>query len=79
MGVFEFVKTINISVVLTRRHIICYVHIPPGVVVVNAVPSVVGQRTVIGCAVNNITRDVLTTTEGSEEIGKIVTYAFMCA
>ena len=79
MGTFKFLKTIKSSVILSCRHIICYIYIPPGGVVVDAVPGVGGKRMIVGCTVNNIARDVLTAAEGGEEIGEVVADPFMGA
>ena len=76
MRAFEFMKTINIFVVLTRGHIICYVHIPPGAVIVDTVPSVVSGA-VVRSSVHHIARDILASAEGGEEIGEVVADPFM--
>ena len=79
MGTFKLMKTIYFSVILTRRHIICYIHIPPGIVIIDAVPSMVLCGTIIGRAVHDVARDVLATAEGGEEVGEIVTDTFIGA
>lgn len=76
MGAFKFADTINASFVLVCGNIIRHIYIPPGAVIVDAVPGVVGQRTVIGRAVYDVAGDVLATAEGGEEIGKIIADTF---
>ena len=76
MGTSKFVETVWFFVVLVGGSIVGYINIPPGAVIVNTVPSVVVCRTIIGCAVHNVTRDILATAEGGEEIGKIIANAF---
>ena len=79
MRIFESVETVWFFVALVGGSIVGYIKIPPGVVIIDAIPSVGGQRTVIGRAVHNVAGDVLTTTEGSEKIGEVVADAFMGA
>ena len=55
--------------------IVGYIHIPPGVVVVYTVPSVLGCG-FVRSSVYNIARGILATTEGSEEIGEIIADTF---
>ena len=79
IAVFEFADTVWFFVVLVGSSIIRYIHIPPGVVIIDAVPGVVGQGSVIGCAVHDVARDILASAEGGEEIGEIIADTFMCA
>ena len=79
MSVFKFTETVWFFVILVGSGIIGHVQIPPGVVVVNAVPGVAGGWAVIGCAVYNAAGDVLATAEGGEKIGKIIADTFMGA
>ena len=78
MRLFEFVKTIKGSAVLSCRHIIGYIYIPPGVVIIDAIPSVMFYGFVRD-AIDYITGDVLATAEGGEEIGEVVADTFMGA
>ena len=76
MEAFEFAEAIGSLAVLVSGDVVGHIHIPPGVVVVNAVPGVAGGWAIIGCSINNVARDILATAEGGEEIGEIVAYAF---
>ena len=78
MGIFKFADTINASFVLVCRNIICYIYIPPGVVIIDAVPGVLGGG-FVRSSIHYIARDILATAEGGEEIGEVVTDAFVGA
>ena len=79
MGTFEFAKAIEVSFTFACGDIIGHIYIPPSVVIIDAVPSMVCQRTVIGCAVHDVARYILAPAEGGEEVGEIVADAFMGA
>ena len=77
MGAFKFAKAIEVFFTFACGSIIGHIQIPPGVVIVDTVPSMAGGWPVIGCAVYNIAGDILATAEGSEEVGEIVADTFM--
>lgn len=69
-------KAVGISIVLACGNIVGHIHVPPGVVIIDAVPGVLGGGFVRG-AVHNVARNVVATAEGGEEIGKIIADTFM--
>ena len=78
MGAFEFAEAVWFFIVLVGGSIVSDIYIPPGVIIVDAVPSVLGGG-FIRNAIDYIARDVLATAKGGEEIGEIVADTFMCA
>lgn len=72
---FEFAETIEGFFALARGNIVSHIQIPPGAVIIDAVPSVSGGG-FVGNSVNNVAKDILTTAEGGEEIGEVVADTF---
>lgn len=76
---FQCRKTIQILLIFRTQNITSDIHIPPNSVIVNAIPSMAVCAFSIGCSINDIARNVLTTAERSEQVGKVKAKTFLGA
>ena len=71
-------KAIKCGVALVGSSIVGHVQIPQRAVIVDTVPSVLGDG-FVRSSVHYIARDILATAEGGEKIGEVVADTFMGA
>lgn len=75
--VLQFAEAIKILSALGGTKIVCHIYIPPTAIIINAVPRMAFRSGFARISVHYITGNVLTTTECSKQMGKVIANALL--